>query len=416
MARLSIRSRYSLTLLIAAICILAVGVAFKPKKKPVRTPSESDMSRIRQLSEQRRLNDLSEYLGNAADAAGSALLFLKSAPHTAVFVGDGGKVVTAGHEAINGEDAIDSTGNVFELAPVPTAADVPFTFALVPAANRTTLAAVTAPPQVFARDWVIAVARDGNNEPIYSYGAYQGITNATCGSFSYQRVNSGVPLSPAMLGGGLFTMEGQLLGVITDCHGEPVIASIGSVRAVARQPIPVSERLLAAYGFGVHAAANSNAVQVTSVWDGSLADNAGMRPGDVLLETDGRAVKTAADLQNLADNEARTEHVITATRGRRKVTLRLAARPDEARTGVAADGGMTIAPAKDGGGVLVRAVAAGGPAAHAGIRPGDLVTAIDRRRVTTPEQAAKLLARASSGAAILNIDRHGSRAEVLLPK
>jgi putative serine protease PepD len=61
--------------------------------------------------------------------------------------------------------------------------------------------------------------------------------------------------------------------------------------------------------------------------------------------------------------------------------------------------GVELAAVSSGGAVVV-AVKRGGAAARAGIRPGDVITAIDKHAVPGPEAAAELLATLSPGARV----------------
>ena len=95
MPRLSLRSRYSLVLLFVAAAILAAGIVFRPRKQPgAQQLSESELFRLQQATEQRRLDELSSFLSDAADRAAGSLLYLKQAPWNAVVRED--KAITSG--------------------------------------------------------------------------------------------------------------------------------------------------------------------------------------------------------------------------------------------------------------------------------------------------------------------------------
>jgi serine protease Do len=66
----------------------------------------------------------------------------------------------------------------------------------------------------------------------------------------------------------------------------------------------------------------------------------------------------------------------------------------------------------DAAGVLVSAVEPGSAAAEAGMERGDLIQEINRRPVTAPEQARRLIAQAK-GKAVLLLIRHGDRTRYL---
>ncbi|MDB5101249.1 MAG: peptidase [Cyanobacteria bacterium RYN_339] len=66
---------------------------------------------------------------------------------------------------------------------------------------------------------------------------------------------------------------------------------------------------------------------------------------------------------------------------------------------------------RDGGGVMVVGVAQGGPAASAGLRPGDVIVAIDQRPVKTDRDLLTYLNDKRSGTQVqLTVEREGKRA------
>ena len=59
--------------------------------------------------------------------------------------------------------------------------------------------------------------------------------------------------------------------------------------------------------------------------------------------------------------------------------------------------GVVVGPADEGGGLVVLQVAAGGPAAEAGIAPGDLIVAVNRRLTHDEEDLERILRHARPG-------------------
>jgi Do/DeqQ family serine protease len=147
---------------------------------------------------------------------------------------------------------------------------------------------------------------------------------------------------------------------------------------------------------------------VNSVTAGSPADKAGIRRGDVITAVNGAAIKDSNDLRNdVAQMAPGSTARLTVVRDGKEQSLNVtlaerkaaeAERGEESganssnRSGAF---GMGVEPltrdrAQELGiqassGVLVAEVQPGGRAADAGLRPGDVITEVDRRPVNNPD-------------------------------
>ena len=155
---------------------------------------------------------------------------------------------------------------------------------------------------------------------------------------------------------------------------------------------------------------------VASVQKEGAAARAGIEPGDVILGLDGKAISRSSDLPPMVaavkpgssvalklwhDGKAKD---VTVKNGsvEDKPTLASAA-------GAAAKGklGVAVRPLSPeerkagelAGGVVVEEVA--GAAAKAGVRPGDVIVAVDRTPVKSPEQLRELIGKAGKTVALL---------------
>lgn len=164
-------------------------------------------------------------------------------------------------------------------------------------------------------------------------------------------------------------------------------------------------------------------VLVQSILPEGPARDSGLTPGDVITAVDGRPVATVQQLRKVVTRK-RPESEITLSVHRDGADIELKSRTGEmpdretlvARTPrrpqppEESDGnpveatepeptrvlGMTLKPGDvdsgDGGeGALVASVADDSPAARAGLRAGDRVIELDRRPVTSPEDAATIV-------------------------
>jgi serine protease Do len=162
---------------------------------------------------------------------------------------------------------------------------------------------------------------------------------------------------------------------------------------------------------------------VSNVEKGSPADQAGLRSGDVIRKVDGQPIVASGDLPA----------VIGQQKPGSKVTLevwRQGAREElTARLGDASDKTTTVAKSEDtshgklglalrplqpqekrqaGGDAGLVVEDAGGPAALAGVRPGDLLLAINGTPAKSIAQIRDVVAKADKSVALL-IERDGQK-------
>ena len=163
--------------------------------------------------------------------------------------------------------------------------------------------------------------------------------------------------------------------------------------------------------------AESSGALVAGVVQGSSADRAGVKTGDIITTINGGAVKGAGELRNAVGMMRVGDKVeIGLLRDGKplKVTALIAERSDiESANAVDINKGLEgaqLADAPDGG-VLVKAVQEGSPAAQSGLRANDLIVAVGR----TPVANTKALREAAKGATVLVLNvRRGSTA-LLIP-
>ncbi|WP_395700145.1 CsgG/HfaB family protein [Aquabacterium sp.] len=176
--------------------------------------------------------------------------------------------------------------------------------------------------------------------------------------------------------------------------------------------------LAAAQGWGLQwrDAPDGRAAEVLSVQPGSAAAAAGLRAGDRIVQAQGFLVRNAEELLAIARMpEARNGLLLRVARDgwEKDVSLlgtTVAAAPAVARPWI----GLQLAdpaPGADGAataGAEVTGVAAGGPAAQAGLRAGDLIVLAEARPVADAAQVAALLADWPAGKPLhLGVRREG---------
>ena len=306
-------------------------------------------------------------------------------------------------------------------------------------------------------DWVMAI---GNPFGL-GHTVSVGVISATARSFPIAELRSAevlqtdAAINPGNSGGPLLNARGEVIGINTAIYtdsrqqgniGIGFAIPINSVRelipqlragkvtrgVIGVQVTPVPADALAEFGL-----TSRRGALVGAVTKGQPASKAGVEPGDVILEFNGKPIKnrdelvatvvatrpgTAVPVKVLRDRQERT---LTLTVGeldledegnRAAATRETAAQPDEQSS---QGFGITLGPLTsdvarrlrapaDTQGVLVSDVEQGSPAVRQGLARGDIITQVNRKPVRTPQEASRALAQVpSGGTAFLLVMRGG---------
>jgi serine protease Do/serine protease DegQ len=235
-------------------------------------------------------------------------------------------------------------------------------------------------------------------------------------------IQTDAAINPGNSGGALISLRGELVGINSAIIG-PAGGSVGigfavpanMARAVMQQIARFGEVRRGRLGIQMQDLPGRDGAAIAQIQPDSPADRAGLRLGDIVTAVNGRAVRGAAELRAQLGVIPVGETVeMRVQRGAEMRSVRARIGELEARH---AGGGETLAQlagaslrnAERAGArgkervVLVAAVEAGTPAFQAGLRPGDLIIAVDRRRVASVADLAKVLA--GTDAAALNVVR-----------
>ncbi|MBE0692807.1 MAG: PDZ domain-containing protein, partial [Aquamicrobium sp.] len=174
---------------------------------------------------------------------------------------------------------------------------------------------------------------------------------------------------------------------------------------------------------------------VTEAQADGPARDAGIRAGDVITAINERNVSSPRELARVIGGYAPATSVeVTLWRGgaEQKVSVELgklpgeeerAAAPAQAPDGTASaatldDFGITVAPAEDGGGLVVTGVEPGSPAAERGIQAGDVIVSVNSSEVSSVEDVDKAVAEAADAgrkAVLVQVNRDDANRFVALP-
>jgi serine protease Do len=256
-------------------------------------------------------------------------------------------------------------------------------------------------------DWVMAI---GNPFGL-DHSVSQGIISAKervigIGPFD-DFIQTDALINPGNSGGPLFNMRGEVVGVntaiISRGQGIGFAVPINMVKDLLPNLMVNGHLERGWLGVNVYEEPRSpqapaKGAVVKEVYRGSPAAAAQLKPGDHLLAVNGRPVESYLQLlRRIAFLPPGTDVALSVMRGTatREVHVRLGQRPPadalQGSSGHSDNLGMVVrdlAPSVDGGeppkphsGVLVAVVMPGGPAAQAGLSPGDLITEVNRMRV-----------------------------------
>jgi putative serine protease PepD len=310
-----------------------------------------------------------------------------------------------------------------------------------------------------ARDWLVVVAagavgaafatgllaaaglldRDGEPdaaEPIASLAARAapGVVTVVAATAAGERRGSGVAVADGWVLATCATLDGARSVTVASHDGDPFPARVegrdgvtgltllrvagltGTVPARTGDPVEVGERVIALGSGGANRAWVTTGV-VSSVAAQVLDDEMAHRG---LIATDAEAEPTAAG-GALLDADGRVVGVLTAADREGSVAVPIGLATDVAgqlrRTGRVGHGWAGIAgvdaSGSDAGGVLIERVAAGSPAARAGLRTGDVVVAVDEERLAGMGHLVAIVRTHEPGAGLdVTIRRDGRRRAV----
>jgi serine protease Do len=189
---------------------------------------------------------------------------------------------------------------------------------------------------------------------------------------------------------------------------------------------PLSPELAKSFGL-----AQQDGALVSSVAEGSPAAQVGVRPGDVVVEYDGHKVGRTTDLSRMvAATPAGKQVTMKVMRDGKQMTLsptiaRLTEKEDEAVASATTEGdkrgrlGVAVEPltpetarglgTSEKQGLVVKSVQDGSPADQAGIRPGDVITEVNRQPVRSAEDLRQAVEQHKAGTSmLLLLKREGS--------
>src|SRR5271168_1936664 len=248
-------------------------------------------------------------------------------------------------------------------------------------------------------------------------------------------IQTDASINPGNSGGALVNLRGELIGInsaiLSRSGGNIGIGfaiPVNMVRGVMDQLIKYGQVKRGILGVQLYSVTPDIAKEfgltettgalVAGVAQGSAAERAGIKTGDIITSLNGVTMKNSGELRNaigLLHVGNKVEIGLLRDGKPRKVSALIAERGD-VESAAAADinkglDGAEFAESSDGSGVLVKSVQDGSPAAQSGLRPSDVVVGVGRTAVAN----LKSFREAAKGASVLVLKVRRGTDTVLIP-
>lgn len=325
-------------------------------------------------------------------------------------------------------------GRTFKAKVIGADADADIAVIQIPAKNLTALPMGDS-SDLQVGDFVIAVGNPFALGQTVTSGIVSALGRTGLGIEGYEDfIQTDASINPGNSGGALVDLHGKLIGINTAIVapsggnvGIGFAIPINMAHSIMQQLIKHGKVVRGFLGISIQnmssdvakamgTSADQGAI-VSQVEDGSAAAKAGLKPGDVIVSLDGKQVKNASELRNsvalLQPGHSVSLGIIRNGRPM-NVTAVLGTRHEQQVTAKNVDprlAGATFTTVKKGlplfrhaEGVGIASVQKGSPAWRAGLRKGDVITAVNRKPVKKPGDLARI-AKKSPNVLILNIQR-----------
>src|SRR6266404_589438 len=285
-------------------------------------------------------------------------------------------------------------------------------------------------------DYVVAIGNPFGLQHTVTAGIVSALGRTGINPDGYEDfIQTDASINPGNSGGALVNLRGELIGINTAILsrtggniGIGFAIPVNMARSVMEQLIKYGSVKRGQLGVSMytvtpdiaHSLGLSGAMGalVSQVVEGSPADKAGIRTGDVITSVNGQTVKSNSELRNtigLLRVGDRIDIGLVRDGKPLRVTAVIADTAAELSGGPVSIHksfeGAALADAPDAGGALVRSVEPGSAAAQAGLRADDVIVGANRGRVGNLRE----LRERAKGAAVLVLEVRRGNTIVLIP-
>ena len=285
--------------------------------------------------------------------------------------------------------------------------------------------------------WAIAIGNPFGLDRTMTVGVISATGRTNMGIETYENfIQTDASINPGNSGGPLLNVYGEVVGINTAIvaagqgigfaipvnMAKPIIAQLIQKGSVSRGYMgvtiqPVTEELAQSFGLK-----QARGALINDVIKGGPADKAGIRQGDVITALNGSEVKDPSHLQRLVA-EAGVGKIakFSIFRDGKALELSMALasadsapkqRQREERSGRQQEGeadllGLIVENAEEGGGVAVVDALRGGIAAEGGIKRGDVIVSINRKKIANKSEYARAIQRVGAASSLTILVRRG---------
>ncbi|NPA48755.1 MAG: DegQ family serine endoprotease [Thermodesulfobacteria bacterium] len=290
-------------------------------------------------------------------------------------------------------------------------------------------------------EWVLAIGNPFGLTQTVTVGVISAKGRSGVGITDYEDfIQTDAAINPGNSGGPLVNLRGEAIGMNTAIFtrsggymGIGFAIPINMVKIITEQLIKtgkvtrgwlgvviqeLNEDLAKSFGLE-----RPEGALVTEVAEGSPAAKAGLKPGDIIVEYNGKPVKNVAELRTMValTPPGTKVKMVVIRKGKRKVLeVTIGTQPQSLALMTGQDEflkklGLEVRPltpelAEQFGygvneGVIITGVAPGSPAAMAGLKPGMLIEEVNHQKVRNMEEFARALAQSKKAGRILFLVR-----------
>ena len=301
------------------------------------------------------------------------------------------------------------------------------------------------PSKLRPGEWVIAIGSPFGFENSVTAGIVSATARAMPAGPDYapQFIQTDVAVNPGNSGGPLFNLRGEVVGINSQIYsrtggymGLSFAVPIDVANRVKEQIIQHGRVIRSRIGVSIQDVnaqlAESFGLErprgalISMVEDGAPGDKGGLKAGDVILSVDGVEIDTSSQVPGLIASKKPGSNVQIEV-WRDGKTRRVTVKPEQIR-----DDGQRVASTDGGGdeaaqlGLVVRPLTADekqqvetqgnllvenvdGPAAVAGVRPGDIILGVNGSRVKSVEELKKAAKKRGGKVVALLVQRNNQQ-------